>query len=702
MTQAEHATHITNSAAVAIDRLLQQTGEHIICATPLGLGKPVALLNELYQRVSSNPRRKLTIVTALSLAVPRAGSDLERRFLEPFAKRVFEGVPELDYLEDLERRRVPSNIEILEFYFRPGSMLSNPDAQQHYISANYTHVARDVVELGCNTVMVMVSERDGRYSLSCNPDLALDVVRMLRERQKPLTVIALVNRQLPFMPHDAEVGPEFFDIILDAPEFETRLFGVPNSPAVPADHAVGLYAASLVRDGGTLQLGIGSLGDAVAHWLRARHRHPDEFSALANALDLSRYAKLVETEGGRGHFDHGLFAASEMFTWSLMELYRAGVLKRRVYENESLQDAVNRGVIDEDLPDDALLRLHRAGVISDPLLQADLEWLTYFGVLQEVIEAGTAIADIPQQALGTSLRHGQVLHGAFFLGPETFYQALRDLPEEERQLFNMMPVSKVNDLFGEQALERVQRQHARFINICMKVTLFGAAVSDALEDNRVISGVGGQYNFVAMAHELENARSILCLRATRDAGGKVETNIVFNYGHTTIPRHLRDIVVTEYGIADLRGRTDAECAAAMIEIADSRFQEDLCKRAKRAGKLSADYVVPLHARNNLPDALWQKLQPLSERELLPVFPLGTDFDSVEQLLVAALSTLKKTSVGWRGKLRLVRHVLSVTPAAEDQPALARMNLDQPAGLREKLLQRVVLAGLRLAQTRSVD
>lgn len=702
MTQAEHATRKTDNAAAAIDLLLQRTGEHIVCATPLGLGKPVALLNELYQRIRADQQRKLTIVTALSLAVPSAGSELERRFLEPFAKRVFAGVPELDYLGDLARRRVPSNIEILEFYFRPGSMLANSTAQQHYISANYTHVARDVVELGCNTVMVMVSERDGRYSLSCNPDLALDVARMLREREAPLTVIALVNRQLPFMPHDAEVGPEFFDVIVDTPQFETRLFGVPNSPATPADHAVGLYAASLVRDGGTLQLGIGSLGDAVAHWLRARHQHPEEFSALASALDLPRYETLIGTEGGRGRFDHGLFAASEMFTWSLMELYRAGVLKRRVYENESLQDAVNRGVIDENLPDDALLRLHRAGVISDPLLQTDIEWLTYFGVFAEVVRPGTSIADIPQQARGKSLRHGQVLHGAFFLGPEAFYEALRELPEAERQLFNMMPVSKVNDLFGEEVLERLQRRHARFINICMKMTLFGAAVSDALEDNRVISGVGGQYNFVAMAHELEGARSILCLRATRDAGGRVESNIVFNYGHTTIPRHLRDVVVTEYGIADLRGRTDAECAMAMIEIADSRFQKNLCRRAKQAGKLATDYLVPPHARNNTPEALWQKLQPLHERGALPVFPLGTDFDVTEQQLVVALSTLKKVSAGWRGKLRLAQQVLSVGREPEDRPVLLRMDLEEPADLREKLLQRVVLAGLRLSQTARGD
>ncbi|WP_371358526.1 acetyl-CoA hydrolase/transferase C-terminal domain-containing protein, partial [Salmonella sp. E393-2] len=100
------------------------------------------------------------------------------------------------------------------------------------------------------------------------------------------------------------------------------------------------------------------------------------------------------------------------------------------------------------------------------------------------------------------------------------------------------------------------------------VTLLGAGVADQLEDGRVLSGVGGQYNFVAQAHELEGARSILMLRSWRESGGEVSSNIVWQYAHTTIPRHLRDMVVTEYGIADLRGKNDAEVIAALLAIAD--------------------------------------------------------------------------------------------------------------------------------------
>src|SRR4051794_1512540 len=126
----------------AVDAILERTGEKVLCATPLGLGKPVPLLNALYGRIKADPRKHLSILTALSLDIPRPASDLERRFLEPFVKRVFAGVPELEYLRDLHHGGLPANIQLFEFYFRPGAMLGTPAAQQNYLSSNYTHAAR--------------------------------------------------------------------------------------------------------------------------------------------------------------------------------------------------------------------------------------------------------------------------------------------------------------------------------------------------------------------------------------------------------------------------------------------------------------------------------------------------------------------------------------------------------------------------------
>ena len=85
----------------------------------------------------------------------------------------------------------------------------------------------------------------------------------------------------------------------------------------------------------------------------------------------------------------------------------------------------------------------------------------------------------------------------------------------------MRRISEINQLYGNhEPLERLQRVGSRFFNTCMMATALGDAVSDGLEDGRIVSGVGGQYNFVAMAHALEDARSVLMFRSQRGEDAK--------------------------------------------------------------------------------------------------------------------------------------------------------------------------------------
>ena len=89
------------------------------------------------------------------------------------------------------------------------------------------------------------------------------------------------------------------------------------------------------------------------------------------------------------------------------------------------------------------------------------------------------------------------------------------MSEEERARICMMPVSFTNEIYGDEAQKRAARVDARFVNSAMMATLLGAAVSDGLDNGQVVSGVGGQYNFVAQAFALEGARSVLTLESTR-------------------------------------------------------------------------------------------------------------------------------------------------------------------------------------------
>jgi len=607
----------------AVEQVLSRLPAHIHMGLPLGLGKPNAFVNALYARVRELPERQLTIYTALSLGRPPLGDGLQRRFLEPFIERVFADYEELTYLADLRNDQLPPNIRVEQFFMQPGSLLHSDCAQQDYVSSNYSHAARDINAKGLNLIAQLVAatpEKPVHLSLACNPDITLDLLPMVakrREAGETILMLGQVHAELPYMPGDAELGMEAFDLLIDQAE-QHRLFSTPNMPVTTQDHCIGLHASTLVRDGGTLQIGIGAMGDAVAAALLARQGDNVGYRALMDELDVGPWQALIEREGGLDAFAQGLYGCSEMFVNGLLALAEAGVVRRPADEQ------------------------------------------------------------------------GVLVHGGFFLGPRAFYQRLRDMPLEQRARFAMTRISFINELYGQEELKRRQRRDARFINTVFTMTLLGAGVADQLEDGRVLSGVGGQYNFVAQGHALEGGRSILLLRSWREAGGDVSSNLLWAYGHCTIPRHLRDIVVTEYGIADLRGQTDSEVIARLLAVSDSRFQAELIEQAKKAGKLAKDFQLDARFTDNTPE----RLESIRARHvrLFPEYPLGTDFTAEERDLLRALNWLKS-------KFKL-SELLELGKAALDAPGpegyqrhLQRMGLDAPQGLKEELYQRLLLAGL---------
>jgi hypothetical protein len=214
----------------------------------------------------------------------------------------------------------------------------------------------------------------------------------------------------------------------------------------------------------------------------------------------------------------------------------------------------------------------------------------------------------------------------------------------------------------------------------------------------VVSGVGGQYNFVAMAHALPGARSVLCVRSTRRKDGQLTSNILTSYGHCTIPRHLRDIAITEYGIADLRGKTDAECVAAMIDIADSRFQEQLLREAKRAHKIDAGYRIPASRRHNTPARLEQAFAAHRRAGLFSEYPFGTDLTREEVELARALRWLKDATGSTAGRAATLARALVTRVREEDRRLLDRMQLAEPRNLRERLDAKLLSLGLATSRT----
>src|SRR6202165_609849 len=458
----------TDPEAIAED-IIRDVGTNLVVGLPLGLGKANHIVNALYARAAADRTISLTLFSALTLEKPKPKSLLERRFIMPVIDRLFGGYPDLAYADALHAGALPPNIKVIEFFFLAGRWLHVPFAQQHYISANYTHASSYLLARGLNVVTQLVAKRvvDGvaRYSLSCNTDTTLDILRARAEGRASFKLVGQVNSELPFMPGAGDLPAEEFSAVLDSPETDFPLFAPPSEPITDSKYAIGLRAAGLVRDGGTLQIGIGQVGDALAQGLIVRHRDNAQFHEIMKRLTPgTEQLAALET----GSFEQGLYGVSEMLFEAFLGLIDAGILKREV--------------------------------------------------------------------------DGVVLHGAFFLGPKSFYRALREMTGDRIARIQMMPVSFTNELYGDETSKRRARVDARFINNAMMATLMGSVVSDGLEDGQVISGVGGQYNFVAQAFALSGARSILTLEATRLVGAKTHSKLRWSYGHETIPRHLRDVI----------------------------------------------------------------------------------------------------------------------------------------------------------------
>jgi acyl-CoA hydrolase len=643
----------------AVETLLASIDGPLRVAAPLGIGKPHRLLNALYARMATDASRPLHLYTALSLDPPTPANDLQRRFLAPFLSRQFgDDFPRLAYVDAMKRDALPAHIEVEEFYMQSGALLRSRQAQRRYASLNYTHVARAIADRGANVfVQKVAASADGRrVSLSSNTDLTFDAVDAIVARGLPRPLmVAEVDPELPWIENGASVDTAYFDLVVTPPGPYPKLFALPRQPVADAEYAIGFFASTLVRDGGTLQIGIGALADALSHALVLRHTDNATYRRVLQALDpgIERHPAVIAS-GGLGPFDIGLYGCSEMINEGFRALVQAGVIRRKVVDDEAL-----------------MRRIYSS-------------------------EASASEADLARLD-----REGEYLHGAFYLGSHDFYDWLRTLDDAARRGIGMRRVSEVNELYGgRESLERVQRRESRFFNTCMMATALGAAVSDALADGRVVSGVGGQYNFVAMAHALPCARSVLMLRATREEPGlPAISSVVWNYGHTTIPRHLRDLYISEYGIADLRGACDEDCVIAMAGIADARFQPSLLQAAHRSGKVDSAAPDPQALARNTPERLRAAFAPFRADGSLPDYPLGSDFTPVEQRLVKALTWLKANTATHATKLKTIARALFAPKATdpEDLEALARMGYGTPSGFSETLYAR--LLALALSSTR---
>jgi acyl-CoA hydrolase len=232
------------------------------------------------------------------------------------------------------------------------------------------------------------------------------------------------------------------------------------------------------------------------------------------------------------------------------------------------------GHVAERIPDGATLQCGIGG-IPNALLER-LRGHRDLGIHTELLSDG--LIDLIERGVVTGtrkrLRTGKIV-GTFALGTRTLYDFLDENPAVE-----MLPVDYVND-------PRVIAQEDCFmsINATTEVDLVGQCASETVA-GRYWSSSGGQADFARGAMYSPRGRGFVVLPSTAAGGtvSRIRTTLTEGSIVTTI-KNTVDQVVTEYGVAEMRGRSISERARALIAVAHPDFRDELAAGAKAAGYL---------------------------------------------------------------------------------------------------------------------
>lgn len=328
---------------------------------------------------------------------------------------------------------------------------------------------RDYLPVDIAIIIVTPPDKNGYCSCGISVDYTLPAARCAKK------VIAQVNPRMPRTHGDTFLHVSQIDAFVEIEEPILEL----SLPVIgEVERAIGENCAKLIRDGDTLQLGIGSIPDAVLLFLKEKK-------------------------------DLGIH--SEMISDGVVELIEAGVITNR----------------------------------------------------KKTLHLGKTVV-------------------TFLMGTKRLYDYADDNPS-----LYMCPVDYVNDPFII-----AQNDGMVSINSCIQVDLQGQVASESAGLSQ-ISGIGGQADFVRGARRSKGGKSIMAISSTAKRGNVSKIVPILDEGAAvTTSRTDADYIVTEYGIAALRGKTLKQRALALIRIAHPDFRAELiaeyekrffCKYKEEAG-----------------------------------------------------------------------------------------------------------------------
>jgi len=341
----------------------------------------------------------------------------------------------------------------------------------------------------------------------CSLGVSVDIVKPATECAR--VIIAQVNPRMPRTLGDSFIAADAIDAMV---EHESPLPEVTHPPPDDMSRAIGRWVSTLVEDGATLQVGIGSIPDAILESLTEKH-------------DLGLHTEMLS---------------------------------------------------DGNLP------LIQWGVINNS---------------RKTLHPGKIIA-------------------SFVMGSQRLYDFVDDNP-----LVELHPNDYVNDPFIVAQNERMVA-----INAAIEVDLTGQVCSDSL-GHLFYSGIGGQVDFIRGAARSKGGRPIIALPSTAEDGtiSRIVPQLKPGAGVVTSRGDVH-YVVTEYGVADLYGRSARQRAMALIGITHPDYRHDLLAFAKEQHHVLVEQEIPPLGAGVYPQDLETTFTPTSGETLLvrPIKPTDDD------------------------------------------------------------------------------
>ena len=351
-------------------------------------------------------------------------------------------------------------ISILSIFYGPSLRRLHSTGRVSFVPNNLHMCFDAMVEAKKPNVFVGAvtpMDRYGYVCMSTSQQFELEMFDLCE------TVILEINPNLPHTAGTTRISAEQVHYFVDG---DCAVSNAPIYPKTPVQEAIADYAASLIHDGDTIQLGIGGMPDAVAERLMDRH-------------DLGIYTEMLGSAMGK--------------------LMANGVVnnsRKKFYRNRSI--------------------------------------------------------------------------AAFAWGTKELYDYINGNP-----MIELLPVHYVNDPFNI-----AKNENMVSVNTALEIDLTGQVCSETLLGKQY-SGTGGAWDFAYGAFHAENGRGIIALQSTAKGGTVSRIVPQLTAGNVvSIPRNIVDIVVTEYGVAHLRGKSVRQRVAELISVAHPDYRAELRRQAE--------------------------------------------------------------------------------------------------------------------------